>query len=506
MNSPLASAGNSHLDVLGLERIPFPTTPDASCYFHTPKLEAELGEAVHCVLSRKGFVLITGEVGLGKSTFVRRLTETVVASGCVVAFVLNTFLRGEELLRAINQDFGIKPGKTFADDVARLNTFLVEQHKRGGTALIIVDDAQNLCVESLELLRMLSNFETSQEKLVQILLAGQPELTENLAEKAIRQLTSRIVKHVQLLPFDLNEAANYVNFRLTSAGASGRIVMAPEALRILHQNSGGNPRRMHLILDRCMYGLVALRTRTISPDLVRRAASESGIQPAISSKNKRPVLFIVGAALALLATVVVASVYNRGADETSVAASAESNSATTQTMPALAAASATATPVTGGVAACLARFGLKNTDGRINGWLQVSELMSLRAAIQQQKPGLTVTALPHGMAIRSNTYNACILESGQARILLWQPAHSLNSFAFGARGKPVMQLQQALARTGQYSYSIDGLAGQHTMIAIADFQRNHGIEATGYPDTLTRFVIEQEAGAISPDSLKQEQF
>lgn len=497
MNTPLPTATNSHLDVLGLERIPFPTTPDASCYFHTPKLEAELGETVHCVLSRKGFVLITGEVGLGKSTFVRRLTETVIASGCVVAFVLNTFLRGEELLRAINLDFGIKPGKTFADDVSRLNTFLVEQHKRGGTALIIVDDAQNLCVESLELLRMLSNFETNQEKLVQILLAGQPELTENLAANAIRQLTSRIVKHVQLLPFDLNETANYVNFRLTSAGASGRIVIAPEAVRILQQNSGGNPRRMHLIMDRCMYGLVALRTRTISPDLVRRAASESGIQPAISSKHKRPTLFVVGTALALLATVVVASVYTRQDDEKAVLAPA----ASTEAMPALVAASASAAPNPGTDAACLARFGLQNTDGRVNGWLQSNDIMFLRSEIQRQKPGVTVTAFPASMKITNNKSNACILGSGQTRVLLWQPANTFDSFAFGTRGKPVMQLQQALARTGQYSFTVDGLAGQHTMIAIADFQRNHGIEATGYPDTLTRFVIEQEAGATSPDSL-----
>lgn len=493
----IATATSSHLDVLGLERIPFPSTPDATCYFHTPKLEAELGEAVHCVLSRKGFVLITGEVGLGKSTFVRRLTETVIANGCVVAFVLNTFLRGEELLRAINHDFGINPGKTFADDVACLNTFLVEQHKRGGTALIIVDDAQNLCVESLELLRMLSNFETSQEKLVQILLAGQPELTDNLAEKAIRQLTSRIVKHVQLLPFGLNEAANYVNFRLTSAGASGRIVMAPEALRILHQNSGGNPRRMHLIMDRCMYGLVALRTRTITPDLVRRAASESGIQSAISGSHKRPTLFVVGAALALLATVVVASVYTKQGDEKTAVATITK----TETTPALAAASASATPNPGAADACLARFGLQNADRRVDAWLRSNDVMSLRTEIQRQKPGVSVTALPASISIKNTKSKACILGSDQARILLWQPAHTFDTFAFGTRGKPVMQLQQALARTGQYSFNIDGLAGQRTMIAIADFQRNHGIEATGYPDALTRFVIEQEAGTTSPDSL-----
>jgi len=494
MNTQMPNASNSHLDVLGLERIPFPTTPDASCYFHTPKLEAELGEAVHCVLSRKGFVLITGEVGLGKSTFVRRLTETVIANGCVVAFVLNTFLRGEELLRAINLDFGIKPGKTFADDVSRLNTFLVEQHKRGGTALIIVDDAQNLCVESLELLRMLSNFETNQEKLVQILLAGQPELTENLAANAIRQLTSRIVKHVQLLPFDLAETSNYVNFRLTSAGASGRIVIAPEALRILHQNCAGNPRRMHLIMDRCMYGLVALRTRTITPELVRRAASESGIQPAISRANKHRTVLAVGVGVAMLATVVAASVYNQQKDENAAVITAAN--ALDTTVPA-----ATNFNVASPAAACLARFGLQDANHRIAASLRSADAASVSAEILRQKPALSVVALPSSIKVNNSRSNACVLVSGQTRVLLWQPATVFGTFAFGTRGKPVMQLQQALARTGQYSSNIDGLAGQHTMIAIAEFQRSRGIEATGYPDTLTRFVIEQEAGAASPESL-----
>jgi len=494
----IATATSSHLDVLGLERIPFPTTPDASCYFHTPKLEAELAEAVHCVLSRKGFVLITGEVGLGKSTFVRRLTETVIANGCVVAFVLNTFLRGEELLRAINQDFGIKAGKTFADDVARLNKFLVEQHKKGGTALIIVDDAQNLCIESLELLRMLSNFETNQEKLVQILLAGQPELSSNLAQNAIRQLTSRIVKHVQLAPFDLNETANYVNFRLTSAGAAGRIVMAPEALKFLHRNSGGNPRRMHLIMDRCMYGLVALRTRTITPELVQRAANESGIQATLATPNKNRTVFAIGAVLALVATAVVASVFTRqqGSEKTQVPNAQIIEPAQAATLTSFNMAANAATP-----GACLARFGLHDDDRRIDGWLRANDVVALRAEVQHQKPDVTVTALPASINITNNKMNACVLSFGKTRALLWLPAATFDNFVFGSRGKPVMQLQQALAHTGQYSFGIDGLAGQHTMIAIADFQRKHGLEATGYPDTLTRFVIEQEAGTTSPGPL-----
>ena len=102
MNTKSSDIG-SHLKALGLARTPFPTTPDAACYFHTRDLQEAMGEAVHCILARKGFVLVTGEIGLGKSTFVRRIADQVIEQDCVVSFVLNTFGRGEDLLRAINQ-------------------------------------------------------------------------------------------------------------------------------------------------------------------------------------------------------------------------------------------------------------------------------------------------------------------------------------------------------------------------------------------------------------------
>ena len=155
----------------------------------------------------------------------------------------------------------------------------------------------------------------------------------------------------------------------------------------------------------------------------------------------------------------------------------------------------------GPAAACLARFGLVDANKAIEASLRRAEVASASTAILLQKPGLSVVALPPSLKITNPRSNACILVSGQTRVLLWQPDMAFGTFAFGTRGKPVMQLQQSLARTGHYHSNIDGLAGQHTMIAIAEFQRSQGIEATGYPDTLTRFVIEQEAGAASPESL-----
>lgn len=491
----------THLSALGLGRIPFPSTPDASCYFATRTLREELGETAHCIMARKGFVLVTGEIGLGKSTFVRRLTNSVIEDGCVVAYILNTFLRGEDLLRAINSDFGIDPGTNFADDVNRLNAFLVAQHDAGRTALIIVDDAQNLCLESLELMRMLSNFETSQEKLIQILLCGQPELVDKLADPSIRQLASRIVKHVEMEPLSLADASSYVDFRLSSAANDeGKIEVTAEALRVLHRLSGGNPRRMHLILDRCLYGLVALRSRSVSPDLVRRAAAESGIRGPRPVLRRRSTRLAMGVGIACLATAVAASVLTRqwtapvARSSTTTASAAQpvavATHAVTASAPVMAASDKVLQP-------CLDQFGLAADGGILQRDLNTGNVAAIRATVQAQQPGLAVFAMPAKFHTEQDVAGACLLVRGQRKVVIWRPPTALGTFEFGATSEPIRKLQLNLAAAGQYHYRLDGVVGHRTVAAIADFQRDHALDVTGYPDVLTRFVLAQEPGVAS---------
>lgn len=266
-----------YLTSLGLHRNPFPPTPDAQCYFYTAHLDAELAEVAHCIEARKGFMLVTGEVGLGKSTFVRRLLDIVEPKGAVVAMVFNTFLQDRELLSTINHDFGIPPQASMALDMAALNTFLLKQAEEGKPCVLVIDDAQNLSHESLELIRLLCNLETDQEKLLQIILAGQPELLVTLNQNNLRQLKSRIVKHVHLENLSLDEVGRYFDFRLTEAGSAGRLTLDPAACRILHRISGGNLRHIHLILDRCLYGLVATRGQVVTTALVKGAIKETRI-------------------------------------------------------------------------------------------------------------------------------------------------------------------------------------------------------------------------------------
>ncbi|TXH33297.1 MAG: AAA family ATPase [Burkholderiaceae bacterium] len=276
---------NSIYATLGLSRNPFPPTPDAGSYFFTPRLEEDFAEIAHCIEARKGFVLLTGEVGLGKSTLVRRLLDTMQGKNCHSALILNTFLQDSALLSAIQTDFGLPPTESVELGLARLTEFLLAGHAAGEIKLLVIDDAQNLSVESLELVRLLCNLETGQEKLLQILLVGQPELEQTLAMPELRQLKSRIVKHARLSGLNKDEVTRYFDFRVNAAGAEGRLSIEPSAAEVLHRDTEGNLRRIHLVLDRCLYGLAGERASVVTTALVQRAVADL---PALGDSERSP--------------------------------------------------------------------------------------------------------------------------------------------------------------------------------------------------------------------------
>lgn len=309
------NARQAHLAALGLVRNPFPPTPDAGCYFSTPHLDEQMVELSHCIQSRKGFCLLTAEVGMGKSTLVRRLMTDLAPNGVVSALVFNTFLQGHELLAAVLQDFGLESAGSMSADIATFNAFLLSNHQEGKTCLLIIDDAQNLSESSLELVRLLCNLETDQEKLLQIMLAGQPELEATLSRHNLRQLRSRVVKHARLHGLNSTEIADYVRFRFESAGSDGSLVLQADACQMLWKETQGVPRQIHLILDRCLYGLAATAGNVIDPALMRKAIDDSrvnlaGPAPAVvpatvpTSRSTTPALRLAGLALVLLLAVI----------------------------------------------------------------------------------------------------------------------------------------------------------------------------------------------------------
>lgn len=263
------------LGSLQLVRDPFPVTPDYESYFFSRRLQARYEELLSAVALRKGFVLVTGDVGVGKTTLARLLIHAMQGQGVRTALVINTFVQGQELLRVINRDFGLEGrAQTIEGLLEELHGFLLEQYAEGANCVLVIDDAQALTVDSLELLRQLSNLETSRHKLVQLVLVGQPELLDLLGRGDLRQLRSRIAMHLELEPMTLEEMDAYIYHRMAAAGNSAALTIDPDALRLLWERTGGYPRRVHLAMDRCVFGALARRQRRIDRALMREAIAE----------------------------------------------------------------------------------------------------------------------------------------------------------------------------------------------------------------------------------------
>lgn len=455
------SSGN-HLAVLGLQRNPFPPTPDAQSYFYTAKLEREFSEALHCVLAHKGIVLLAGEVGLGKSTFVRRMLDECADKNVVYALILNTFLQGPALLQAINRDFGITASGELAADLASLNEFLLQQRREERTCLLVIDDAQNLDLQSLELVRLLTNLETGQEKLLQIVLAGQPELLDVLAKPEIRQLTSRIVAHVSLQALSRDELLRYFEFRVSQAGAAGRVRLSVRALALLHKLSAGNPRRVHLILDRCLYGLVASRSSEIDDRLIKAAASEVDFNRcARSGRGGKRSIWQALAGLSLAASMALG-----------VSFAMQSGSSREAAPP-----SRAEKPLAAAVAPAL-------DLGRC-----VQRLQGAAGSGASFK----VSRLPeHLRTLLEEDGQTCFYQQGQEAWVAWLPTGSSLSLAEHFPSPAVIAVQKRLAEWGLFDVqNADGWFGPQTKKALARFQVLSGYGKDGEPDDLSLFLLEK---------------
>ena len=488
-----------HLRALGFERNPFPQTPDADCYFRTEAIEQQFAETLHCLKAGKGFVLLTGEVGTGKSTFLRCLMDDLVTTDCAVSFVFNTFLQGRDLLLAINRDFGLAAGADVAEDIARLNQYLIEQHTQARCCVVVIDDAQNLDLASLELLRLLSNLETRQSKLLQIVLSGQPELLVLLRKNECRQLASRIVQHIELASLSRSECARYVSFRIARAGTDGRIRLDAAAQGALHRHARGNPRRLHLIMDRCLYGVVSAERREIGKSLIELAARESGIARAPGrSWFKWPLLGSALLAAGLAAWISV--------DRLSPALAARSEPAAALVQaPAPPVVQAKVMPVVMGVSAPAAESSatqaLQACVQSLRAGARLADIQNglgvdARGATLQglAKDGLALSAVPTGVHLpdypTAQGNKVCHWEAGGDSWVLWRPAHLPFELTEGAHSEVVRWLQVQLVANNLYTAPVDGMAGWRTLAALNVFQRQHGVPAQTSVDAWTLFLLE----------------
>lgn len=261
----------------GLEERPFSITPDPRFVFLSQRHQDALAHLLYGVGrgGSGGFVQLTGEVGTGKTTLCRLMLEQV-PENTRIALILNPMLEPRELLRAICRELEVEPVEEESGIEALgqcLNQRLLAIHAAGERAVLIIDEAQNMSRETLEQVRLLTNLETATDKLLQIILLGQPELRELLSRPSLRQLAQRITARYHLAPLGAQETAAYVRHRIQIAGGA-RCPFSSSALRTLHHVSGGVPRLINIIADRALMAGYAREADRITPAMIRKAAGE----------------------------------------------------------------------------------------------------------------------------------------------------------------------------------------------------------------------------------------
>lgn len=258
----------------GLREKPFALSPDPRFLYLAASHREALAHLLYGIEQGEGFISVTGEVGTGKTTLCRTLLERLEGD-IELAFLFNPSKSALELLQSICAEFGLPAeGLARRSLMSQLNKFLLEQKERGRRVLLIIDEAQTLSENTLEQVRLLSNLETSREKLIQILLLGQPELDRKLDERGLRQLRQRISVRWKLEPLSAEETVAYVRHRIAFAAGEPRDLFSEVALRDVHRRTGGIPRLVNQLCDRALLAGYATRAAQIGPALIRAAARE----------------------------------------------------------------------------------------------------------------------------------------------------------------------------------------------------------------------------------------
>jgi general secretion pathway protein A len=269
-----------YLEYYGLTEPPFTITPNPRFLFYSAKHREAFNHLLYGIRERKGFVQITGEVGAGKTTLCRAMLEQL-GSNFSTALILNPVLDADQLMKAVAMEFGLKVnGLDRLETMALLNEFLLHQVEQGKDTVLIIDEAQDLTDSLLEQVRLLSNLETDSRKLLQIALLGQPELRNRLNNHRLRQLRQRITVRYHLRPLTRREVGQYIQHRLEISGAKGAPYFTMGALWRVYRYSGGIPRLINAVCDKCLlagfvqqkdridYGMVGLAIRELEGDIV----------------------------------------------------------------------------------------------------------------------------------------------------------------------------------------------------------------------------------------------
>ena len=300
-----------YLQHFGLKREPFSIVPDPGFLYPSNHHRQAVAHLKYGLDREGGFILLTGEVGTGKTTLTRTMLKRMPAH-IRVAYVLNSKLNVTDLLASICDELGIElptdspesRGLSFSKTrIDALNQNLFQAHAEGKKTLIVIEEAQNLSADVLETLRLLSNLETNTHKLLHILLVGQPELLDTLAQKELRQLNQRVVSRFHLLPLEKDDVANYVNHRLHLAGAKGSL-FNNACISVLFRLTGGVPRLINLVCQHSLLATYSTGSKVVSPKLVKEAAVEILGSRNTADDSKKSFIILIGL-LVLIAVLMI---------------------------------------------------------------------------------------------------------------------------------------------------------------------------------------------------------
>ncbi|PTN34884.1 ExeA family protein [Desulfonatronum sp. SC1] len=523
------------ISILKLDANPFSPSAFTKGYFHTANTKRILEELHHGINFRKGFLVLVGEVGVGKTSLLYQFLHALEGENLATAWVFNSLLDRKELLLAIARDFGLE-----ADDdlnlarlIELLHRFFLDRSAQGHNCAIIVDEAHNLSLETLEALRMLSNLEQEEKKLVQILLVGQPELKEKLDRPNLRQLRSRIGIFLTLDPLGKKDTTRYVQYKLASVGAE--LLVEQAATDRLWQATQGNLRMINLIMERTLYGLVAYNATEINLKIMNEAVTEiAEYQLDVAARlGMRPAtkqLIWLGAAATLLLTLgfffhafspsetlsrsdpyptaaagapsALLHASNQGQGKGSgpvvqqpqVARDTESVSRPDQIDDHASHAPhpfATETPPPSSHVTFLSRHNLEHLLPVLNQALHKNDPGILEQQLPEHLQMVRLRELPPRDNIRYsalawNTARGKDHAEGEPKwIALWEPVLSIEKFFPGLKNEKIDMLQRMLLKLGYYDGPEDGTAGFMMWQAINNFQREWPVQHTGFPDPET---------------------
>ena len=263
-----------YLEFYNLREYPFNITPDPRFLYLAPHHKEAYDHLMYGINGRKGFIELTGEVGSGKTTLCRAVLSNL-GKDVETALILNPCLSETQLLRAMLNDFGLEVGgRDRLAYVEKLNEFLLEKSREGTNVALVIDEAQDLSPQVMEQVRLLSNLETDQQKLIQIVLCGQPELKARLARPDLRQLRQRITVRYHIPPLTIEDTGMYIKHRLWVAGSDGSIVFDPSAVREVYKYAKGGPRLINAVSDNALLAGYVSRTKNIDARCVKQAIQQ----------------------------------------------------------------------------------------------------------------------------------------------------------------------------------------------------------------------------------------